>query len=80
VYPALHDAELVRTWAGLRPRTADGLPALGPPHSRPGTIIATGHFRNGVLLSLATAEAVVNWVLGRPQQIDLTAFRPDRFS
>lgn len=54
--PALADAPIVEHWTGLRPRIAHGLPVIS--RVRPGLIIATGHFRNGVLLAPATAELV----------------------
>lgn len=74
--PALADAELARTWASLRPASADGLPILGPVPDRPGLILATGHFRNGILLSLISGELVANWVLGRSQPVDVSPFLP----
>jgi glycine oxidase len=79
VCPRLGNAELVRTWASVRPGSADGLPLLGPLPEHPGIIVATGHYVNGILLSLITGELVANWVLGRPQPIDVEAFRLDRF-
>jgi glycine oxidase len=54
--PALHDAPIVEHWTGLRPRIAHGLPVIA--RVRPGLIIATGHFRNGVLLAPITADLV----------------------
>ncbi len=54
--PALGKAAIVEHWTGLRPRIAAGLPVIA--RVRPGLIIATGHFRNGVLLAPVTAEAV----------------------
>lgn len=77
--PILADAELAQVWASVRPGSADGLPILGPVPDRPGLILATGHFRNGVLLSLITGQLAANWVLERPQPIDVTPFSPARF-
>jgi glycine oxidase len=54
--PALADAPIIEQWTGLRPRVAHGLPVIA--RIRPGLIIATGHFRNGVLLAPVTAELV----------------------
>ncbi len=54
--PALADAPIVEHWTGLRPRIAHGLPVIT--RLRPGLIVATGHFRNGVLLAPVTAELV----------------------
>jgi glycine oxidase len=55
--PPLADFAVTETWAGLRPGTPDGLPFLGltPLH---GFFLATGHYRNGILLAPATARRV----------------------
>ena len=45
--PELASAEILETWAGLRPGTPDGLPILGPTEME-GLLIATGHYRNGI--------------------------------
>jgi glycine oxidase len=77
--PALAAAPLLDRWAGLRPGSADGLPLIGAPVSGPrGLIVATGHFRNGILLTPITAEIVRDLVVGRAARIDPTPFRPDR--
>jgi glycine oxidase len=55
--PALATAPVVETWANFRPTTGDRLPILGPGQT-PGLWLATGHFRNGILLSPITAEIV----------------------
>ena len=54
--PALSDAPVVETWTGLRPRVGKGVPVLQ--RVRDDLIIATGHFRNGILLTPITADAV----------------------
>jgi glycine oxidase len=77
--PALAAAPLLDRWAGLRPGSADNLPLIGAPVSGPrGLILATGHFRNGILLTPVTAEIVHDLVVGRPPRVDLAPFRPDR--
>ncbi len=55
--PALIQAAIAETWTGLRPRLCGGRPLLARIH--PGLIVATGHFRNGILLAPLTAEIVV---------------------
>lgn len=77
--PTLRDAEILATWSGLRPATADGLPAIGAAEI-PGLFYATGHLRNGILLAPATARAVVRLLQGKPQDVDLGPFSPRRFS
>ena len=62
LYPPLKSFELVETWWGYRPATPDELPILGPsPFSN--LTLATGHYRNGVLLTPITAQLIADWVL-----------------
>ena len=76
---------MVEAWAGLRPATRDGLPILGEaaqaPHAsvRGRRFIATGHFRNGILLAPATAVVMADLIEGRPPTVDLAAFALSRF-
>jgi glycine oxidase len=76
LFPGLARARPSDHWAGLRPGSRDGLPLLG--RTREGVIVATGHFRNGILLAPVTAEIVVQLVenSGRAPP----AFDPQRFS
>lgn len=83
--PPLAGAEVERTWAGLRPRTPDGLPLLGRLPGLDNAFVAAGHARAGLLLSTGTADVMCRLMLGdgtdceRPA-IDLAPFRPDRFT
>lgn len=76
--PGLDDAEIARTWSGLRPATPDAAPLLGPGPAR-GLFIAAGHFRNGILLAPVTGEIVAALVLGAEPPVDLSPFATDRF-
>jgi len=77
--PALAGAAIARTWCGFRPWAPDGLPLLGPWPGIEGLLIATAHYRNGILLAPITARLVREWIVeGRPS-LDVTDFRPDRF-
>ena len=58
ISPAVADLPVVDTWAGLRPRAADGLPVLGPCGEIDGLFFATGHYRNGILLAPLTGELI----------------------
>jgi glycine oxidase len=58
ISPAIADLPVVDTWAGLRPRAADGLPVLGPCGEIDGLFCATGHYRNGILLAPLTGELI----------------------
>ncbi len=55
--PEVAEMELVEAMAGLRPATPDNLPLIGP-GALDGLLLATGHFRNGILLAPLTAERV----------------------
>lgn len=77
--PALAQASFSRARAGLRPTTPDGLPLLGRMPGLDGIVIATGHFRDGVLLAPITAEVVADLVLGRRPRLSIEAFDPARF-
>jgi glycine oxidase len=77
--PGLAAAPVVESWSNFRPATPDGLPILGPGRT-PGLFYATGHYRNGVLLTPVTADAVSAAVLGRPTPVDLAPFGPARLA
>jgi glycine oxidase len=76
--PALTDASLSNHWCGFRSTTRDKLPLLG--RTRTGAIAATGHHRNGIVLSAITALVVADLLMGTPSSLALEAFRPDRDS
>jgi glycine oxidase len=78
VAPSLASATIERTWAGLRPRSIDGLPYLGKTAAASNVVIATGHFRAGLQLSPGTARLVRNLVRDEPPAISLEAFDPAR--
>jgi len=79
IAPRLADATVVGAWAGLRPRTPDGMPLIGRVGAREGVILATGHFRQGILLAPITGELVADLVLGRRPRLPLDTFDPTRF-
>jgi len=76
--PGITELELVDVVARLRPGTPDNAPIIGPA-SVPGLVLATGHFRAGVLLAPVTADTVSAYLrTGTPDKI-WTAFEPGRF-
>jgi len=75
--PAIDEYELVEIAVGLRPASPDNGPLIG--HWSPGVIAATGHFRNGILLTPITVDAVVAMVTGDPVPPSVTPFDPHRF-
>lgn len=76
--PGLASAQIIESWAGLRPGTPDDLPILGAADI-PGVFLATGHFRNGILLAPVTATIMSALVMGRPAPFDLASFSPGRW-
>ncbi len=63
-YPALKDAEILRHWSGKRPRPeGQGAPVIQPLQGYENILLATGHYRNGVLLAPATALKIRDWLL-----------------
>ncbi len=77
--PDLASAEVVKMWAGLRPWTDHQLPFLGEGF-RPGLVLATGHFRNGILLAPITARLIGQLVRREKTSVDLKPFRYGRDS
>jgi len=79
--PVLSKARVLRTWAGLRPRSADGFPLIGPSRSVQGLWIAGGHFRDGILLGPLTGHIIAELIQKHSTPFDLNvhAFDPDRF-
>ncbi len=76
--PGLVEAEVERTWAGLRPGSVDTRPTIGRLPDWENLFVATGHKRAGLQLAPSTAEVVADLILGRPPRIDLAPFAPGR--
>lgn len=76
--PKLADAKILEDWAGLRPGTPDNLPILGVTEI-PGYHVATGHFRDGILLAPITAQIMADVIEGHKPEFDLLPFSPSRF-
>jgi glycine oxidase len=77
VVPAIREMELVEVSVGLRPGSPDNAPLIGPT-SVPGLVLATGHYRNGILLAPVTAEAIAHLIAkGEPMAL-CSDFEPSR--
>jgi glycine oxidase len=76
--PAVSELILAEASAGLRPGTSDNGPILGPVGDG-SRIIAAGHFRNGIMLSAVTADAVAAILGGEETHAAWAPFRPGRF-
>ncbi len=77
--PRLAFAAPVDAWAGLRPGSADGLPLLGPLPRWEGVSVATGHYRNGILLSAITGRLITQSIVDGLADETLAPFSPARF-
>jgi len=77
--PKLAEASILEAWAGLRPGTADGLPILGATPT-PGYFVATGHFRDGILLAPVTAKLMRQTMTAQSPHIDISRFSATRFA
>jgi glycine oxidase len=76
--PRLANARIEETWAGLRPDSPDHLPILGPADLE-GLLMATGHFRSGILLTPITARLIREWITEQKVSLDWDRFSPLRF-
>jgi glycine oxidase len=79
VVPGIYDLPVDDTWAGLRPASRDHAPLVGRT-AAPGVIMATGHYRHGILLTPVTAEEVADLVRTGETSDWLGPFAPTRFS
>jgi glycine/D-amino acid oxidase-like deaminating enzyme len=76
--PKIAEGQILQSWAGLRPATPDLLPIMGRTAIK-GYFVATGHYRDGILLAPITAEVMRQVVCGLRPELDLSAFTPNRF-
>lgn len=79
VLPAVAELELVEAIARLRPGSPDNGPFIGPT-PLPGLLLATGHYRNGILLAPVTADALEAALCGDPVTGPVSAFGLERLS
>lgn len=77
--PALARAPVLETWAGIRPDSPDHLPVIGATDIE-GLFVATGHYRNGMLLAPATAKYLTEWIVDGRVSKYLEPFSPMRFA
>lgn len=76
--PAIEELPIDEMWVGFRPGSRDDAPVLGPCEVE-GLVFATGHHRNGILLTPVTAAAVARYVLAREIEPVIRPFAIDRF-
>ncbi len=78
--PEIGRRAITRSWCGFRPWAPDSLPVLGPWPGIEGLYAATGHYRNGILLTPITAQLMARCVLEADTPALLKHFLPDRFA
>ena len=79
-FPVMKDIHFIRTFAGLRPSTPDGMPFLGELPGRLRFFIAAGHEGDGIALSPITGVLMADLVEGKKPEFDLASFEPGRFA
>ena len=80
ILPGVAELELVEARAGLRPGSPDNAPIIGAAPGVDGLLVATGHYRNGVLLTPVTADCVAELIVGRPAPEILRPYSPARWT
>ena len=77
--PGITELELAESVAGLRPGTPDNAPVIGP-SALPGLVLATGHFRAGVLLAPVTADLIAEFLRTGALPSAASPFSASRFA
>ena len=79
-FPAVQDVSVIRTFAGLRPYTPDGMAIIGGTKKAPGLYVAAGHEGDGIALAPITGKLLSEEILDGETSFSISAFSPDRFS
>ncbi|WP_306361646.1 FAD-binding oxidoreductase [Nocardia sp. CC227C] len=79
LFPALKQVRVMRSYLGFRPYCPDHLPVLGPDPRAPGLWHASGHEGAGIGLSVGTAKLITQSITGKPVDLDISPFAPERF-
>lgn len=77
--PSLRYGEVVSSWAALRPGSADGRPVIGRLPGWDNVYVASGHFRNGILLGPLTGKLIAQMITEGRTELPLEPFSPGRF-
>jgi glycine oxidase len=78
MFPALSDACITHHWAGLRPGSPKGIPAIGLLPGFDNVYVNAGHFRNGLVLAPASVHVISSLLTGRTPAFDVAVYRPDQ--
>ena len=77
--PGIEELPIDEMWVGFRPGSRDDAPIIGP-SSIPGLVYATGHYRNGILLTPITAEAIATLIIDGAIDRRVESFGFERFA
>jgi len=77
-FPIIADAHIIRSFAGLRPSTEDGMPFLGEVPGQPGFFMAAGHEGDGIALAPITGVFMADLVCGKTPEFETKPFRVER--
>lgn len=80
IAPVVAGFDIKEAWAGLRPCASDELPVIGRLSGVDGLMVATGHYRNGILLAPITAEIVADKIVAGIASEYFEVFSPERFA
>ena len=80
ISPSFGELAMTDHWSGLRPLAEDGLPVIGSLGDFEGLLIATAHYRNGILLAPLTAKVIAERIVGNVRSSISELFSPKRFS
>ncbi len=78
IVPSLSQFKVEHHWAGLRPGTLNGVPYISQHPEISGVFINSGHYRNGIILGLASAQLMVNIMLGQPEILNISDYRCEK--
>lgn len=78
-FPALRNLNIIRTFVGMRPYCEDGVPIISPVSTVKGAYIATGTEGDGIALAPITGRTIMEMILHRETEFDMTPFSYDRF-
>jgi glycine/D-amino acid oxidase-like deaminating enzyme len=80
IVPTMKNIRVIRSYAGQRPITPDGLPVISGLPGMPDFVVATGHEGDGIVLSAVTASIVTNLITGAPDARNIEALSCARFN
>ncbi len=77
-FPVFNNAHIIRTFAGLRPATPDGLPFIGEVRDRPGFFMLAGHEGDGIALAAVSGKIMSQMICGQSLLQEVGELSPDR--